>query len=250
MGFSLHQFSDVFRIRDAAGEPYILIGGQAVNYWAERYLPTEPELKALHPFTSQDIDFKGNLDDVQRIAKQLESSPNYPPRVAMTALAGMVPIQIGNQKSVIEVVRQIPGVSSAAQTPPVQAQWEQQTIRVLDPVSLLACKLELAATVPQAKRQDVTHLKILLPCVRSFLGELLHQVETGQLQARDWLKVANQILKLTTSLRAQKIADKFQIDWSGVLPLAAIARSKDEKIRRFQKQQLQRGYKKSGGISI
>jgi len=250
VGFSLHQFSDVFRIRDAAGEPYILIGGQAVNYWAERYLPTEPELKALHPFTSQDIDFKGNLDDVQRIAKQLESSPNYPPRVAMTALAGMVPIQIGNQKSVIEVVRQIPGVSSAAQTPPVQAQWEQQTIRVLDPVSLLACKLELAATVPQAKRQDVTHLKILLPCVRSFLGELLHQVETGQLQARDWLKVANQILKLTTSLRAQKIADKFQIDWSGVLPLAAIARSKDEKIRRFQKQQLQRGYKKSGGISI
>jgi len=250
VGFSLHQFSDVFRIRDAAGEPYILIGGQAVNYWAERYLPTEPELKALHPFTSQDIDFKGNLDDVQRIAKQLESSPNYPPRVAMTALAGMVPIQIGNQKSVIEVVRQIPGVSSAAQTPPVQAQWEQQTIRVLDPVSLLACKLELAATVPQAKRQDVTHLKILLPCVRSFLGELLHQVETGQLQARDWLKVANQILKLSTSLRAQKIADRFQIDWSGVLPLAAIARSKDEKIRRFQKQQLQRGYKKSGGISI
>jgi len=250
VGFSLHQFSDVFRIRDAAGEPYILIGGQAVNYWAERYLPTEPELKALHPFTSQDIDFKGNFDDVQRIAKQLESSPNYPPRVAMTALAGMVPIQIGNQKSVIEVVRQIPGVSSVAQTPPVQAQWEQQTIRVLDPVSLLACKLELAATVPQAKRQDVTHLKILLPCVRSFLGELLHQVETGQLQARDWLKVANQILKLTTSLRAQKIADKFQIDWSGVLPLAAIARSKDEKIRRFQEQQLQRGYKKSGGISI
>jgi hypothetical protein len=30
----------------------------------------------------------------------------------MTALAGIVPIQIGNQKSVIEVVRQIPGVSS------------------------------------------------------------------------------------------------------------------------------------------
>ena len=250
MGFSLHQFSDVFRIRDAAGEPYILIGGQAVNYWAERYLPAEPELKSLQPFTSQDIDFKGNRDDVQRIAEQLESSPNYPSNVAMTALAGIVPIQIGNQKSVIEIVRQIPGVSSAAQTPPVEAQWEQQTVRVLDPVSLLACKLELAATVPQAKRQDVTHLKILLPCIRSFLGELLQQVEIGRLPARDWLKVANQVLKLTTSHRAQRIADKFQIDWSGILPLAAIAQSKDEKIRRFQEQQLEQGYKKSRGISI
>jgi hypothetical protein len=52
---------------------------------------------------------------------------------------------------------------------------------VLDPVSLLAFKLELAATLPQAKRQDVTHLKILSPCVRSFLGELLQQVEIGRL---------------------------------------------------------------------
>jgi hypothetical protein len=101
--------------------PIFLIGGQAVNYWAERYLAAEPELKSLQPFTSQDIDFKGNRDDVQRIARQLESSPNYPPKVAMTALAGIIPIQIGNQKSVIEVVRQIPGVSSTAQTPPIKA---------------------------------------------------------------------------------------------------------------------------------
>jgi hypothetical protein len=48
--FSLEQFSEVFRIRDAAGRPYILIGGQAVNYWAERYLPTEPTLRKLLPF--------------------------------------------------------------------------------------------------------------------------------------------------------------------------------------------------------
>jgi hypothetical protein len=51
VGFSLHQFSEVFKIRDAAGLPYILIGGQAVNYWAERYLASEPELKPLQPFT-------------------------------------------------------------------------------------------------------------------------------------------------------------------------------------------------------
>lgn len=250
MGFSLHQFSNIFRIRDADGQPYILIGGQAVNYWAERYLTSEPELKSLQPFTSQDIDFKGNRDDVQRIAEQLESSPNYPPKVAMTALAGIVPIQIGNQKSFVEIVRQIPGVSSTARTPPIEAQWENKVIRVLDPVSLLASKLELAATVPQGQRRDVAHLKILVACIRAFLRELLQQVEVGQLLARDWLKVANQTLKLTTSHRAQRIAGKFQINWSGILPLDAITQSKDEKIRRFQEQQLQQGHGKSGGISI
>ena len=61
VGFSLHQFSEVLKIRDAAGQPYLLIGGQAVNYWAERYLVTEPQLEPLQPFTSEDIDFKGGV---------------------------------------------------------------------------------------------------------------------------------------------------------------------------------------------
>jgi hypothetical protein len=71
VGFSLQQFSDVLKIRDTGGQPYVLIGGQAVNYWAERYLSIEPQLKPLQPFTSEDIDFKGSPGDVQHIAGQL-----------------------------------------------------------------------------------------------------------------------------------------------------------------------------------
>ena len=249
MGFSLHQFSEVFKLRDATGQPYLLIGGQAVNYWAERYLASEPELESLQPFTSQDIDFKGGVEDVRRIAGQLELTPGYPPKVQMTALAGFIPFKIGDLKSAIEIVRQIPGIS-AADTPAIQAEWGGNTIRVLDPISLLACKLELAATVPQGKRQDAAHLKILLPCVRAFLNELLQQVETARLPSKEWLKIANQVLKLTTDHRARKLADQHQIRWPEILPLAAITKSQDEKIRRFQEQQLEQGYRKSKGISI
>ena len=168
----------------------------------------------------------------------------------MTALAGIVPVQIGSQKSAIEIVRRIPGVSSAAQTPAIEAQWEKQIIRVLDPVSLLACELELTATVPQKNRRDAEHLKILVPCVRAFLRDVLQQVEIGKFPAWDWLNIVNQALKLTTSHRAKRIAGIFQIDWSGILPLAAIAQSKDEKIRRFHDQQLQQGFRKSSGSRI
>lgn len=250
VGFSLHHFAEVFKIRDAAGQPYVLVGGQAVNYWAEHYLSQEPGLNALRPFTSEDIDFKGSHDDVQRIAEQLESQANYPPKVAITALAGFVPFQIGNLESTVEVVRQIPGVSDAANTPAIQAEWEGKTIRVLDPISLLACKLELAATVSQANRRDVPHLKMLVPCVRAFLSEVLQQVELGTLPAKEWLKVANQVLKLTTQIRAQKLATQHQINWAEILPLTAIAKSRDEKIKRFHQQQLLQGFNKSKGISI
>jgi hypothetical protein len=104
--------------------------------------------------------------------------------------------------------------------------------------------------VSQEKRRDVAHLKILLPCVRSFLGEGIKQVELGQLPPRAWLKAASQVLKLTTSIRARKLARKHHISWKEILPLAAIARSRDEKIRRFQEQQLEQGYKKLKGISV
>lgn len=249
VGFSLSQFSAVFKVRDADGQPYVIIGGQAVNYWAEHYLSTEPQLVELQPFTSEDIDFKGGHDDVGRIAGQLGLRPSYPPKVAMTALSGTIPLRIGKEKSAIEVVRRIPGLSHYVPTPAIQVDWEGIPIRVLDPVSLLACKLELAATVSQEKRRDVDHLRILMPCVRAFLGELLQPAELGQLPARDWLKVANQVLKLTTNQRARKLAGKYRINWPEIMPLTAIANSQHEKIRRFKEQQLEQGYRKSKGIS-
>lgn len=250
MGFTLQQFSEVLQIRDAEGQPYILIGGQAVNYWAEHYLALEPQLESLRPFTSDDIDFKGGTEDVERIARQLKLAPGYPPKVAMTALAGTIPFRIGELKSNIEIVRRIPGVSGSADALAVQAEWRGKTIRVLDPISLLACKLELLATVPQKNRRDADHLRILVPCVRAFLAEALRQVEQGEIPARQWLNVANQVLRLTTEHRAKRIASTHEINWKEILPVAAIAKSQDKQIRRFQEQQLEQGYKKSKGISI
>ena len=121
---------------------------------------------------------------------------------------------------------------------------------MLDPISLLACKLELVATVSQEKRRDVEHLKILLPCVRAFLGEFLQRVEHGDFPAKHWLGAANRVLKLTTDQRARKIAGKHQINWKDILPLTAIAQSQQGKINQFREQQLEHGYKKSTGISI
>ena len=43
---------------------------------------------------------------------------------------------------------------------------------------------------------------------------------------------------------------KHLINWPEILPLTAIAKSQNEKIKRFQEQQLEQGYKKSKGISI
>ena len=243
--FSLHQFSEIFKLRNAAGSPYVLIGGQAVNYWAERYLNTEPQLRPLQPFTSEDIDFKGGAEDVRRIAQQLGLHPVFPSKVAMTALAGVIPFRIGDLRSNIEILRRVPGVSGTVEATAIDAEWNGHSIRVLDPISLLASKLELVAKVAQEDRRDAFHLKILVPCVRGFLEEFLREVEAERVPAAHWLGAVYQVLKLSTTRRARKIADQHQIHWETILPLAAIERCSHPKVRRFREQQLGKAYQES-----
>jgi hypothetical protein len=241
--FTLQQFSEIFQVRNSDGLPYVLIGGQAVNYWADRYLADEPELRKRMPFTSEDIDFRGNRDDVRQIAGQLKLKAVFPDKVAMTALAGAIPFRIGNLSSNIEVVRLIPGVSAAAvDTLAIEAEFSGQQIRVLDPISLLLCKVSLALTVSQAKRQDVAHLKILVFCVRGFLREFLREVERGTIPAKGWLGAVNKLVNLSKSTHGRKAAKKFEISWPEILPLADISRCKNEKIISFREKQLARGF--------
>ena len=237
--FTLQQFSGLFHIRNPEGRHYIIIGGQAVNYWAERYLGVEPELHEHAPFTSADIDYCGNRDDVHYIAGQLKLVPAFPPKVAITALAGVIPIRIEERETSIEIVRTVPGVATnLVQALAVEMTWRDKTVRVLDPISLLACKIELALTVPQQKRQDVEHLKILLPCVRGFLRELLRQVEQGGVPAKGWLGAVNRLAKLTKSAHGRQAARKFEVRWSELLPFPEIYLSRNEKIVRFREKQL------------
>jgi hypothetical protein len=79
-----------------------------------------------------------------------------------------------------------------------------------------------------------------IPALKQFWREFLLQVEQNELPVRGWLGAANRVLKLTTSLRSRKIAKRYNIDWSEILPLREIAQSEQEKIIRFREYHLRR----------
>jgi hypothetical protein len=60
------------------GTSAVLVGGQALNFWAERYLPRVPELGRGAPYTSKDIDFCGNRHAVLECAQRLGGQPIVP----------------------------------------------------------------------------------------------------------------------------------------------------------------------------
>lgn len=69
MQYTLGELAPILEIRDASGAPCVIIGGQAVNFWAEKYLHAEPELLAFLPFVSKDIDFLGGRQEVLDAAR-------------------------------------------------------------------------------------------------------------------------------------------------------------------------------------
>jgi hypothetical protein len=44
-------------VATSTGTGLLLVGGQAVNLWAELYKKNEPEILELQPFTSRDADW-------------------------------------------------------------------------------------------------------------------------------------------------------------------------------------------------
>ena len=239
MRFSLQQFTAVFELRNAVGKPYVIIGGQAVNYWAETYLEKEPGLAQWLPFTSKDIDFQGDRRDVLRIAKDLGVRAQLPNSREMTALAGIIPFQIGDLRTSIEVVRVFPGMpKSTIEQWALRANRAGKEIRVLDPLSLLDSKLRLALDLDQKERRDVEHLRIMLVCVRAFLRETLRGVEAGALPARGWLGAVERVLKLAESSRGKKAVRKLGVDWTQALPLTEIAASGHRAAMRFREKRL------------
>jgi len=241
MRFSLRQFTEVFKIKNAQGLPPVLIGGQAVNYWAELYADEEPGLLRWRPFSSEDIDFQGNREDVQLIAAQLGRVPLYPRRVEMTALAGMISLQLGDLKSQIEVVRSVPGVAAnLLQETALEATWEQYKIRVIDPISLLYAKAHLALKVPQDERRDAEHVAMMVLCVRAFLRRALFEVEQGGMPVRGWLGAAERALALSESAIGTKAAHRLGIDWRESLPLPEIQRAIGQRMVLFREKRLRR----------
>lgn len=238
--FRLGSFAAALALRNPGGRPYVLIGGQAVNFWAERYLEDEPALRKFAPFTSRDIDYFGGKADVEYMAGQLKRKPVYPYWRAMTALAGTIPLQLEAHDTVIEVVRLVPGVDAErVEKSALPSSFLGHELRVIFPVHLLICKAHLARTIDQINRQDVFHLKVMLLCVRSFLAESLQQVEAGAITVRDWLNIVKDLLAFTESDLGRNVARQHDIDWSVILPAGKNLSTTSASIRTFYEKRVQ-----------
>jgi hypothetical protein len=181
----LEPFRKILGQRDLTGRPFVVVGGQAVNIWANYYLPREPRLQMCLPFTSKDLDVVAAKSDAERVASATGWSISPPPVRGgpVEAVLSSKPAGAGLK---VEFLREILGVPpdtieayARENLVRVPGSDEPLLVRVLDPVFLLAGKLRNAVDIkqdlPDRPRQDTKHVTMLALCVPHFLEDVRAQ---------------------------------------------------------------------------
>lgn len=168
----------------------VLIGGQAVNFWAERYRDIEPALQE-GPFTSKDVDFQAESFEVDWVAKALHVEAVKPAQESATEQTGKIlfPLSTGGTCELDFLRRSIPNLEKEVleTAVPVPLEDGSATFWVMHP---LPCMLSRAYNVVRlGEKYNTEHgraqLRASVVCLRHFVLEMAH---TDAREARDICK--------------------------------------------------------------
>lgn len=256
----LREYLTLLRQCDATGQPFIIVGGHAANFWAELYSEREPKLKALLPFASKDLDLIGTEAEAARVARAIGWHLSPPP-VGGGPVQAVLSSQPGGGGLTAEFLSQIKGVShetiaenareGLVRVPEIN---ETVSIRVLDPVLLMAGKIRNAVDIeqnqPDKPRQDVKHVVMLTLCVPHFLEDVRKQT-TGRDEEKN---ICGKYITMLTALKNTYSGRQFEaqhpsvIHWRNLIPETIRQMAFDWRIRSSLRQLGGEG--QSHGMSI
>ena len=172
-----------------------IVGGQALNLWAERYRHVA-ELHVYGPYTSKDIDYFGRREAAEKLANALGGSVSIPEVDDHTPQTAIVHVEIEGQPIEIDFLGHVLGVDDAKlKKQAIQIRMNvtmaegtvELNVPIMHPFHCLQSRL---ANVIQLKRKtDLAHNQLnASPIVlREFLFEQLDNGQskhvTGVLQA-------------------------------------------------------------------
>jgi hypothetical protein len=256
----LRQYLALLKQRDGCGQPFVIVGGHAVNFWAEFYSDREPKLNASLPFTSKDLDVIGTENDARRVAAAIGWHLTHPP-VGGGPVQAVLSSQPEGAGLTVEFLSEIKGVSHQSIVDNVRegvvrvpTTSETVAVRVLDPVLLLAGKIRNAVDIEQSRperpRQDVKHVGMLALCVPHFLEDI--RAKTSDRAERK--NICGKYITMLAALKNTYSGRQFEaqhpgvIQWSELIPETIRRMTLDFHVQNSLRQL--GGQNQSRGISI
>lgn len=171
--FRPQDFADIVKV---VPYPCVLIGGQAVVWWAERFGVKIKVGEQEQDVTSRDIDFWGSHTDLVATATALKATPAFPDKREMTALVGAIPLSMAGRKTALEMLNSVPGIDIKDRfAVAMEETLGDRRLLVLSPVSLVIVKLYALRRFDQKDRRDLEHLRVSLQTSRRFIEAALQE---------------------------------------------------------------------------
>jgi hypothetical protein len=195
----------------AAGPRLILVGGQALAFWMDRYkIPLPAEL----PYVSRDIDFlgesRGDVSEVQRLAGVLGGQAVIPHERTLTALVGQAIKDISEDEFInVDIVFRVLGAGDGLRARAVEVRHGDIAFKVMHPLDLLKSRLDNLHQLPE-KQTDIgrAQLGAAIAVVQAFLKHIAEE-NPGQAGKRPTvLTFISLIERLALGDAGRKVADR------------------------------------------
>lgn len=238
------EFADYISGDDAP----IVVGGQGVDIWSEITSKisskASEELSQYLPFTSKDCDVVGDRQLLHRLGRKTGLCVKRYSFGQPTCCVGFL-YDPGDPKKepVIEVLDRVRGLTRDELSHPVELRLDGKKVRTLNPLQLLKAKLANAVELDQATRQDVRHIKMLIPCVREYLSLMHAELINGNVEINKLKLALRHCLEIIKSKNGAKVAEAHGIELEKCIPDQTLKNSPNEAIQNFCKWQLNKTYK-------
>jgi hypothetical protein len=198
----------------------VLVGGQAVNFWAEHYRARASDLGG-GPFTSADIDFTGTRQAVVTSAERLNGRALLPEAFAPPPSSGVVIFRDdAGFEHTIDFLTTVHGLDDGVhrRSVPVEILDEHGSstgarFRVMQPVDCLWSRVHNVTGLPGYDTpHGLAQARATVVCAREFVRDV---ADSGRV--REALRLNERIFELCSKARAGR-----EIYAKGIDPFAAV----------------------------
>ena len=200
----------------------LIVGGQAVNLWAELYVAEIPALDDFKPFVSKDADIYGSRALAETLARRSGWECVFDARKApmVAAVLRKPGARAGETALTIEVLSEVNGLTDAdLDASTVVELGGADRYRIPPPPVLLKAKLyNLASLFYTERPQDLKHSRMLCAMVPHFLNELLAECNAGRVDEATFVAAVRYTADVITSGWAGNAARSHGLALDRVIP--------------------------------
>ncbi len=189
-------FEDIYPLIESVpdSEKITLVGGQALNFWAELYFQNNPEFRRMYgPFTSSDIDFLGNRDAVLECAGAWNGRVELSDMSDASPNSGMIiiPFKTGDNL-IIDFLISVYGIkNSELLKERMKIRYKNALLFVISPFHCLRSRV---SNIIGLKRDSVYSFDRLMLAIAVMKRRITHLLDAGH--KRQALKETEDVFRL------------------------------------------------------